>query len=138
MDPMILAALLGGGLGLVKGELVDKPAAERQKKVNATMIRYSPWTGMHPSAQQDAAAHYDPLSGVLQGGFAGAGLGANLSKAGYFADAPTPSSPELTAGQMSMNPLVTPAGSLNQETEDFSYGPRRPMSGWSGVGYGNA
>lgn len=60
-----------GGAGLAKSFLVDKPAAERQAKIRAAQMRYSPWTGMKPEAQ---TAKFDPLGSMLGGALTGASM----------------------------------------------------------------
>jgi len=54
--------LLVGGLTLGK-MLMDKNAADKQRKANAEAIRYSPWTGMSPTEVKD-----DTLLGTALGG----------------------------------------------------------------------
>ena len=71
MLPMLLA---GMGAGLLKSELVDKPQADRQRKLAATTAALSPWTGMTPTMPQEA----NPLGSMMQGGLAGAQLGQGL------------------------------------------------------------
>ena len=70
MDPLTLA-LIGGGAGLLKSELIDRPKEERQRKQAAITARWSPWTGMAPGPIQEA----DPFGSALQGGLAGAMIG---------------------------------------------------------------
>lgn len=68
MLPMLLA---GMGAGLLKSELVDRPQADRQRKLAATTAALSPWTGMTPTMPQEA----NPLGSIMQGGLAGAQIG---------------------------------------------------------------
>lgn len=69
-DPVTLG-LIGAGTGLLKNELVDAPREARQKKYNAAVIRYSPWTGMKPGQTQ----YSDPFGNMLQFGTTGAMMG---------------------------------------------------------------
>lgn len=68
---------IGAGLGLLKSEMVDAPAAERQRKVQAATTRYSPWTHMQAAAPTEA----DPFSSALQFGATGASMGAGMKQA---------------------------------------------------------
>lgn len=76
MGPIGLAALMAGA-GLAKSEFVDKPAEARQRKQQAAIMRYSPWTGMSPQPVQSA----DPFGSMLQGGMAGAMMGQGMQSA---------------------------------------------------------
>lgn len=75
MDPITMAAIMGG-LGLAKSELVDRPAANRQRKTEAEIARWSPWTGMAAQRTKDA----DSFGATVQGGLAGAALGQNAEQ----------------------------------------------------------
>jgi hypothetical protein len=92
MDPLTLG-LLGGGMGLLKSELVDRPQADRQRKLAATTAALSPWTGMTPEMPQEANA----FGSVMQGGLAGAQLGQSLQKPAA-APAPAAKAPEAVPG----------------------------------------
>jgi hypothetical protein len=77
MDPLTLG-LIGAGVGLAKSELIDRPKEARQRKVNAEIMRWSPWTGMQPGQVQEA----DPFGSALAAGTTGAMLGQQLSLEG--------------------------------------------------------
>ena len=74
--------IIGGGmagLGLIKGLTLDKSKADRQRKLAAETARYSPWTGMAPSAVEEA----DPFGSAMQGGVSGAMLGQGVQNAQF-------------------------------------------------------
>ena len=71
-----LPLLLGSLIGLGKGLLIDKPKEERDKKMAATIARYSPWTGMSPGKIRRA----DPFGSALQGGVTGFLMGGGKKK----------------------------------------------------------
>lgn len=78
MDPISWALLLGGlglGQGVVKS-LGEGAAADKQKKMNAIITKYSPWTGQHPTQMPQ-----DPNWGgnLFSGGLAGLAFGQNLA-----------------------------------------------------------
>ncbi len=54
--------------GLLKSELIDKPAAERQRKLAGATQRYSPWTGLQAGKVQEA----DPFGSAMKYGTTGA------------------------------------------------------------------
>lgn len=66
------ALAIGAGAGLLKAELVDKPQADRQRKLAAATQRYSPWTGLQAQPVKEA----DPVGSALSFGATGAQLGA--------------------------------------------------------------
>lgn len=70
MDPITLALILGAA-GVAKSELLDRPAAGRKRKLEATKTRYSPWTGMVGGDVEDP----DSLNSGMNWGFQGAALG---------------------------------------------------------------
>ncbi len=74
MLPVILGSL---GLGAAKHFISDKPRAERQRKLNAEIIRYSPWTGMAPQQVDEP----DLFGNLLQFGTTGAMLGQGVANA---------------------------------------------------------
>lgn len=76
MDPLTLMAI-GSALGLVKSQVVDKPKADKQRKLAAETQRYSPWTHLQANPVQEA----DPFGSVLQYGVTGGMLGANMEQA---------------------------------------------------------
>lgn len=122
MDTMTIALLAGAGVA--KSELVDRPREERQRKLAAETLRWSPWTGMTPGAIQEA----DPFGSAIQGGLAGAMLSQNQQK--------------LDAGTAGADPELSLAGGAGttaqpqqfpfqmMETQNQSVDPRlmqRPM-----------
>lgn len=69
---------LGMGVaGAAKSELIDRPAAERKRKLAASTQRYSPWTGMQAQAPTDP----DTVAAALSYGSQGAMLGQNIGNA---------------------------------------------------------
>ena len=74
MDPLTLA-LIGGGVGLAKSEIFDRPQAQRDRRMAAETMRYSPWTGMQPEKVKEA----DPLGNVMQGAMTGGMMGQNMT-----------------------------------------------------------
>lgn len=70
--------LIGGGLMGAKSLLLDAPRANRQRKQEAEIAKYSPWTGMSPQRIQEA----DPFGAALQGGTTGAMLGQGIDQMG--------------------------------------------------------
>lgn len=54
--------------GLLKSQLVDRPAAERQRRLRAEEIRLSPWTKMGPTTDVKEA---DPMGSALSFGITG-------------------------------------------------------------------
>lgn len=103
MDPITLAAIMGGA-GLLKGELIDRPREERQKKLAAETIRWSPWTGITPGGIQEA----DPFGAMLQGATTGAVLGQNLN---------------LTGGKEAATKDLVEAATIQPETINFAAQP---------------
>ena len=65
----LLPLALGLAGGAVKHFAVDKPAASKNRRMQAAIARYSPWTGMKP----DVSSLRDPslFGSLLQGGTAG-------------------------------------------------------------------
>lgn len=70
MGPLALAAI-GAGVGLAKGELIDRPKEARQRRTQAEIARYSPWSGLKPTVVQEA----DPFANALNYGLTGAMMG---------------------------------------------------------------
>ena len=66
---------IAAALGLAKSELVDKPAAERSKKLAGATQRLSPWTGLKADKVKEA----DPFGTALQFGAVGAQMGSAYS-----------------------------------------------------------
>lgn len=78
MDPVTMGLLAGAGVGLLKGGVLDKNKEKRQRKQEAEIARYSPWTGMQAQRVQEA----DPLGSAMQGAMGGAMLGQGLGGMG--------------------------------------------------------
>jgi hypothetical protein len=76
MDPLTLLAI-GLGAGLLKSEAIDRPAANRQRKLAAETQKYSPWTGLKAEEVKEPNAMGD----MLTFGATGAQLGAGLQNA---------------------------------------------------------
>ena len=72
-----LPMLAGAGLGLAKSAFIDKPQADKQRKLAAATAAYSPWTGMTPQMPKDV----DYLGPALQAGMTGAMLGQSMQSA---------------------------------------------------------
>lgn len=77
---------IGAGAGLLKNELVDKPEADRQRKLQAQIAAYSPWTGMKasPVANPSALGSMIGLGGTgasIASGIHSADANANLNNA---------------------------------------------------------
>lgn len=68
-------ALIGAGLGLVKGKF-DQDREKRDRQVQAQTTRFSPWTHMQAGPVQAA----DMMGAVMQGGSTGAALGQGFDK----------------------------------------------------------
>ncbi len=73
----ITGLAIAAGLGLAKSELVDKPAADRQRKLAAATQQFSPWTGLKANPVKEA----DPAGSMLQYGAAGAQMGGAVNQA---------------------------------------------------------
>lgn len=67
MGPLALMAL-GAALGAAKSEFSDKPRAQRERKRDAELARWSPWTDLRPQGIHEP----DLFGNVLQGGLTGA------------------------------------------------------------------
>lgn len=80
MDPLTWAALLGGA-NVLKTAVFDAPEAEKQRKLNAEIIRYSPWTGMQAGPNPQSPNY---LGAALSGGLAGAQFGQGLENRGMW------------------------------------------------------
>ena len=57
--------------GALKGELIDKPKANKQRELAASTQQYSPWTGLKANPVQEA----DTLGNMISGAGAGAQMG---------------------------------------------------------------
>lgn len=89
MDPMtlmLISSLGGAAIGGLKSELVDKPEFERQEKLRAQDVRYSPWVNMRTQTDNKPTA----LGGALGGAGYGMAIGQSLGKSGLVKpDVPT-------------------------------------------------
>lgn len=54
--------------GLGKSILIDQPKADRERKMQAEIAKYSPWTGMQANTN---IAQPDPFGAAMQGYMAG-------------------------------------------------------------------
>lgn len=98
MAPLVLASLIGAGVGVGKGYL-DQGRAARQRQTEAEIARWSPWTGIQAQRPQEA----DILGSGLQGAFAGASFGQQFGGADKAASAANSAAP------VGANPAVTQA-----------------------------
>jgi phosphoribosyl-dephospho-CoA transferase len=73
MGPLAMAAI-GAALGAAKNEAVDRPRADKQRKLAAETARYSGWTGMTPGPIKES----DPFGNVLSGGMTGLSMSQNM------------------------------------------------------------
>lgn len=75
MVPMAIAALLGGGLGLMKG-MKNEERMDANDKYRKAAIEFSPWTGMgDPGAQQLPGMFESALGGASTGAMMGSMVG---------------------------------------------------------------
>lgn len=76
----------GAALGFLKNKLVDKPAEGRSRKMNAEIMRYSPWTGMQaPGVKEAGSAFGSMLQGAALGASAAPGLAGLMGGGGASA-----------------------------------------------------
>lgn len=73
-------AIIGAALGLAKDVEGKKQAADERKR-QAAMTRYSPWTGMHGTTVQDPST----IGDVGQGAAAGLQMGQNYDRSRMMA-----------------------------------------------------
>lgn len=102
MDPLTLAAIMAA-VGVGKSELIDRPQAERQRKMEAAKARWSPWTGIAPGSVKEP----DAFGAALQGGLTGAmmgQMGSSGAKDIAEADAITGQNISLAGGQEPLTP----------------------------------
>jgi hypothetical protein len=71
MNALGMAALMAG-MGAAKHFLIDEPAAEKQRKIEATKAMYSPWTGIQPKDVHDPNLGNTMLQGAMSGAMMGA------------------------------------------------------------------
>lgn len=86
MGPLLAGLLIGGATGLLKHGM-DSEAADRQRKLQGEIARYSPWTGMQAQAVKEPSL----VGNALQGAGAGAMIGQS-----YAAGAPGATGTETT------------------------------------------
>lgn len=121
MSPAIIGALLGGGLGLLKGdENVKKNIANENFRRAAIM--YSPWTHMGDPGQVT-------LPGGLESGLQGAATGGMVgAMASPAAGATTASAPLEASGKyVSMS-------AMNPEAPPVFMGPEQPAGSFGTQG----
>lgn len=108
---------IGAGIGLLKGLLIDGPAAERQRKLQAATARFSPWTGLKPEPVKEA----DTVGDVLQGGTQAAMLQQSMQNAAADRGLKDAQSKWLNAGG---TPQYTAAMTQTApQNPNFMYGP---------------
>jgi hypothetical protein len=72
-----VALAIGAGVGIAKNELVDQPAAKRQRTLAAATQRYSPWTHL----QAGPVADPNVLGAAIGGAGSGAAVGQGITAA---------------------------------------------------------
>lgn len=78
MNPLIIGALVGAGLGYMQNKDEKKNFKEEQK-LNAIKARFSPWTHIQPTNPQQPRGMLSAMgSGALGGLFAGQAIGASM------------------------------------------------------------
>lgn len=78
--PLVIGALVGGGMGLVKG-MADKKKEQRQREVAAETMRWSPWTHMQAGPIQEADVGGSAMQGAMTGAAMGQQVGAGQGAA---------------------------------------------------------
>lgn len=76
--PAIMALIMAAA-ATAKSEAIDKPRADRERKMQGEITKYSPWTGM----QGHSVADPDSLGAGMQGFGTGMALGQNMQSADY-------------------------------------------------------
>lgn len=110
MDPITMGLLIGGGAGLLKNELVDKPQHKRMQLAEAEKTRYSPWTGMQGQTLTPPSAFGSALQGATTGAMIGQGVG-GMGGAGAGAGAGKGMAVNYTPQFQSANPgAMDPSG----------------------------
>lgn len=71
---------IGAGVGLLKGLLIDGPAAEKQRKMQAAIAKWSPWTGQKADVSGLQNPGQATASDAMQFAGGGAGLAQNAAK----------------------------------------------------------
>lgn len=82
-------------LGAVKGEQ-DRQQARNDRKMEAEIARWSPWTGMQAQRVRDNSS---PLGGALQGGVGGLGIMQAFQNSGMGSQGASASSGTPLAGE---------------------------------------
>ena len=93
MDPMtimLLSTLGSAAVSGIKSELVDKPEFERQERLRANDVRYSPWVEMRSVTEKRPSALEGVLGGIGHGMAIGQSLGGSLGGAKASPTLPTP------------------------------------------------
>lgn len=138
MDPMTIAALVGGGLGLAKNYGFDQPEANRQRQYQATVARFSPWT----KQQAAPVGNPNPLGSTMQGALGGAAIGQQIGQQPASAPGQPYSGPPAVPQPAA--PSLTPSGYDPNSGESYTdyltryamggAGPARTTSPYSGLG----
>jgi hypothetical protein len=132
MDPMTIGLLAGAGTGLLKSELIDRPEAARQRKLQAEVARYSPWTGMQANTNLKGA---NPLGSVMQGGMAGAQVGQSMKgMMGQQAAQPMEQGGQASlTGNQSVDPMLQPGYQPKTFEEYMALQKMKGQSPWMGM-----
>lgn len=117
-------AAVGGGLGLAKYFLIDKPQYNRMAKLTADTQRYSPWTGLKASLPDRP----DPLSNAMAFASTGAGVGQGMDSM----DANEKLNAKLLEKLDAQNAAIR-AGAQPQMNFGMSYQPRNAWMGSLGT-----
>lgn len=128
--PWSTIATAGAGLVLGGGKAIaDGKKADRQRQLQASTDRYSPWTGMHGQPVQEP----DPFGTMMQGGVGGLAQGQSMMKANSDADtqdafrkylgSQTPANPGQSPGIVPM--------SFGPSSNSGDYG--KNLSSWYGI-----
>lgn len=107
---------IGAGIGLLKGLLIDGPAAERQRKLQAATARFSPWTGLKPEPVKEA----DPAGSAATFGVQGMGIQQSLQNSAAQQKLLEAQSNWLNAGGA---PQYTAAMNAVPQNPNFTYSP---------------
>lgn len=102
MGPLAIGLIAGAGLGLLKNRVAAQQAADERKR-QAAIARYSPWTGLTPSSVQDPNLFGDLVSGTAAGGMMGQAYGSMpAASAGSAGAASGAASNQALASKMSL------------------------------------
>lgn len=135
MDPITIGLLAGAGTGLLKNYLVDAPAEQRNRKLQAATARWSPWTNMKPTAVKEA----NPFGNALQFGVAGGGMGGNIMQAQQnkaLSEALTDyynRGGEAGVANLASQGAQTPSSSSGWMGGESSYNPNTPVMGQNAI-----